>query len=49
MRNHRTFHILLLEPVPKNAKVDKTLETEPDQQKYVVKEIINYKKVGQGY
>jgi hypothetical protein len=46
IKNYRTFYILLLKLALKNAKIDETLETEPNQQKYVIKEIINYKKIG---
>ena len=41
MRIHPVFHISLLEPAPKNAKIPTDIEVEPDEGEYEVEEILD--------
>ena len=41
MRIHPVFHISLLEPAPKNAKIQTDIEVEPDEGEYEVEEILD--------
>ena len=41
MRIHPVFHISLLEPAPKNAKMQTDIEVEPDEGEYEVEEILD--------
>ena len=41
MRIHPVFHISLLEPAPKNAKIQTDMEVEPDEGEYEVEEILD--------
>jgi len=40
-RIHPIFHVSLLEPAPSNAKIQTTLEVEPDEQEYEVEDILD--------
>jgi hypothetical protein len=43
---HPVFHISLLEPAPKNAKIAENMEIDDDtKQEYKVKKILNHKRV----
>jgi hypothetical protein len=43
---HPVFHISLLEPAPKNAKIAENMEIDDDtEQEYKVKEILSHKRV----
>jgi hypothetical protein len=43
---HPVFHISLLEPAPKNAKIAENMEIDDDtEQEYKVKEILSHKQV----
>ena len=41
---HLVFHILLLEPAPKNARMQKNIEIESEEE-YEVEKILNYKQI----
>src|SRR5437763_9014648 len=41
MRIHPVFHISLLEPAPKNTKIQTDIEVEPDEGEYKVEEILD--------
>src|SRR5437763_6828736 len=41
MRIHPVCHISLLEPAPKNAKIQTDVEVEPDEGEYEVEEILD--------
>jgi hypothetical protein len=44
LKIHLVFHILLLEPALKNAKITENIEINDDtEQEYKVKEILSYK------
>jgi hypothetical protein len=46
LKLHLVFHILLLEPALKNAKITKNVEIDNDtKQEYEVKKILNHKQV----
>ena len=45
---HPVFHILLLEPAPKNTKITENMEIDDDtEQEYEVKEILSHKQVSE--